>query len=539
MPFLDWVNKNQAKQAAAAVPYHLLKFEAAYGDGSDNLLIQGDNLLALKALVPFYAGRVKCVYADPPFNTEQAFEHYDDKLEHSQWLSLMYPRLVVTRQLLSNDGSIFLHIDDNEIGYLIAISDEVFGRENRVAIATFKQGSATGHKAINPGMVNTTNFLVVYAKNKPHWKPTRLYTNRDRDTRYNQFLVNPEADYSHWDLIPLSKAFSGYNGGKKIATLRKELGNEEYEEQLNRFVINNAARVIRPARPDYESVSEVARQAINQSKANPDELVLLRRDSYSDMFFKGGERWIFYKDKLKEIDGEFVAGEPLTTLWDDVLSNNLHNEGGVSFPKGKKPEALVKRILELSTSHNDVVLDSFLGSGTTAAVAHKMGRRYIGIEMKAQANTHCIPRLRSVISGEQGGISKHVNWRGGGGFRFYTLGEPVFQPDGAIHPQVRFPALAAYIWHMETAQPATQEFSSPLLGRHEGTAYILLYNGILGDRRPQGGNVLTHAVLQRLKADHPHDGPLLIYGETSRIGAERLKAEGITFKQIPYDVRAG
>ena len=136
MPFLDWVNKNQAKEVPHEVPYHLLKQEAVYGDADENLLIQGDNLLALKALIPFYAGRVKCIYADPPFNTEQAFPDYDDRLEHSQWLSMMYPTLVLQRQLLAKDGTLFVHIDDNELAYLIAVADEVMGRKNRVAIIT-------------------------------------------------------------------------------------------------------------------------------------------------------------------------------------------------------------------------------------------------------------------------------------------------------------------------------------------------------------------------------------------------------------------
>jgi adenine-specific DNA-methyltransferase len=167
-----------------------------------------------------------------------------------------------------------------------------------------------------------------------------------------------------------------------------------------------------------------------------------------------------------------------------------------------------------------------------------MGRRYIGIEMGEHAQTHCLPRLQKVIEGEPGGISELEEWKGGGGFRFHTLGEPIFQPDGSIHPHVRVPALAAFVWHLETYQPAAQTHDKPLLGVHQGTAYYLLYNGILGDRRPQGGNVLTHAVLERVKVDYPHDGPRVIYGETTRLGTERLKTEGITFKQIPYDVRA-
>lgn len=537
MPFLDWVNKNQAKDTSREVPYHLLKQEAVYGTGGENLLIQGDNLLALKALLPFYAGRVKCIYADPPFNTEQAFPDYDDRLEHSQWLSMIYPTLVLQRELLSEDGTLFVHIDDNELGYLIAISDEVMGRKNRVAIITFKQGAATGHKSINPGMVSTTNFIVVYAKNKSKWKPKRLFTGRERDKRYNQFLVNPHEDYKRWRLITLTAAFSSQHG-KKAAELKKELGPRRYEEELNQFVIDNAARVIQPVRPDYDAVSEAAQKVIDQSNASPNQLFHLARDGYSDMYFKGGQRWIFYREKLKEVDGVLVAGEPLTTLWDDLLSNNLHSEGGVEFPKSKKPEALIKRLLELSTNdEGDLVLDAFLGSGTTAAVAHKMNRRWIGIERGEHASSKCQPRLNRVVQGDKTGISPHVDWQGGGGFRFCTLGVAAFDSHGRINPAVRFATLAAFVWHFETGAPGQQTFDKPLLGSNNGTAYYLLYNGILGDRRPAGGNVLTHAVLDAIKNLFPHDGPKVIYGETTRLGASRLAAESIVFKQIPYDVK--
>ncbi len=165
-----------------------------------------------------------------------------------------------------------------------------------------------------------------------------------------------------------------------------------------------------------------------------------------------------------------------------------------------------------------------------------MGRRYVGIEIGAHARTHCIPRLQKVIEGEQGGISKAVDWKGGGGFRFYTLGDLAFDIDGRINPSVTFATLAAFVWHIETGRPGQQAFDSPLLGVDNGTAYYLLYSGILGDQRTAGGNVLTHSVLAAIKNILPHDGPRIVYGETSRIGPSRLAAENIVFKQIPYDV---
>ena len=261
-----------------------------------------------------------------------------------------------------------------------------------------------------------------------------------------------------------------------------------------------------------------------------------------------------------------------------------------------KPERLLQRILHIATAPNDLVLDSFLGSGTTAAVAHKMGRRWIGIEMGDHAVTHCLPRLQKVIDGEQGGISTSVGWQGGGGMRFMTLGAPIFDAQGRIHPEVRFATLAAFVWQQETGtafDPAQARAGTPLLGIHsvfdsyvrpqdghevpispskeaaalppdlfapdtvapapapadvpapvllQRTAYYLLFNGILGDKRPASGNVLTSAVLDALLALHastPHpDAPLVVYGEACRLGEARLALARVVFKHIPYDVRA-
>lgn len=208
----------------------------------------------------------------------------------------------------------------------------------------------------------------------------------------------------------------------------------------------------------------------------------------------------------------------------------------MELPKSKKPEALVKRVFDLTTSPGDLVLDAYLGSGTTAAVAHKMGLQYVGIERGEHAVSKCLPRLRSVVDGEQSGISKATRWRGGGGFNFYKLGSPIFDEAGRINPAVRFAHLAAHVWFSETRIPLPHaRRRSPLLGVHEGVGYYLLFNGILGDRRPDGGNVLTRRLLTELP---PHNGPKVIYGESCRLSAESLRHFRITFKQTPYDVKA-
>jgi adenine-specific DNA-methyltransferase len=199
-----------------------------------------------------------------------------------------------------------------------------------------------------------------------------------------------------------------------------------------------------------------------------------------------------------------------------------------------KPERLLHRVLTIATNPGDLVLDSFLGSGTTAAVAHKMGRRWIGIELGEHAVTNCVPRLKKVVDGEQGGISEAVGWKGGGGFQFCRLGPPIFDENDHINKSIRFPVLAAHVWFSETHTPLVKAGKSPLLGVHKDAAYYLLFNGILGDTRPGGGNVLTGKLLAKLPR---HDGPKVIYGECTSLGEERLRREGVVFKQIPYDVK--
>lgn len=318
----------------AAISHHAAN--RSRGDLFDNMLIKGDNLLALKALEADYAGKVKCVYIDPPFNTQQAFPNYDDGLEHSIWLSLLRDRLRLLHRLLSDHGTAFIHIDDNELGYLVLVCDEIFGRSNRVSIVTFKQGSATGHKSINPGVVTTSNFILIYAKSRTHWLPNRVFTQRGaRDKRYGSFIWKRNEAPDEWEFTTLSKAFAA-SLGESEKGLKKRL--KDYDALLDQFVLDNAPSVMQLARPDYNSVGAATRSLIDKSNENPSSVLKLERDGYSNIYLVGGQRILFYSDKLKLVDGEYVAGEPLTSIWDDVLSNNLHQEGGVEFPKGKNPK---------------------------------------------------------------------------------------------------------------------------------------------------------------------------------------------------------
>jgi adenine-specific DNA-methyltransferase len=507
MPILDWLNKETAIKARSRVPYRLLKpvKKLSYGDPeSENMLIQGDNLEALKALLPLYAGQVKCIYIDPPYNTKSAFEHYDDNLEHSTWLSMIYPRLELLRELLAEDGSIWVSIDDNEGHYLKVMMDEVFGRGNFISTIVWQSRYSRSNDA---SLSLSHNFLHVYTLDPLKWKSirNRLPRTKEQAKQYN----NPDKDpKGPWRAIPWD-----------APNLRPNLT----------YPITTPTGKIRMP-PEGRCWSRTEEQWL--------EIV----DSGMAYFGKSGDGAPSFKQYLSEAPaivpntwwGHEEAGHT------DEAKKELHELfGRVNAFSTPKPERLIQRVIQISSNKNDLVLDSFLGSGTTAAVAHKMGRRYIGIEMGDHAETHCQPRLRKVIDGEQGGISKSVEWQGGGGFTFYRLGETVFDEEGRINPEVRFASLAAHLWFSETGHPWRGNAKQPFLGIHDGTAYALLYNGILGDRSISGGNVLTRPLLTLLlrQADG-FSGPWVIYGEMSRITPPGLQREGVTFKQTPYDIKA-
>lgn len=507
MPFLDWVNKSQAKESTQTVPYHLLKKESTHGDADsavDNLLIQGDNLLALKALLPFYAGQVKCVFIDPPYNTKSAFEHYDDNLEHSQWLSMMYPRLVLLRDLLAEDGSIWVTIDDNEAHYLKVLMDEIFGRNNFLCGIAWEKRYSPPPDTKDFGYVH--DLVLVYRKSKKFVRKLLPATD-DQTGRYK----NPDKDVrGPWKAMDYTCRFSA-------------------EERPNLYYPIRQPNTGEDVWPKKTRVWAMSRE------------VHLKNEAEGRIWW--GAKGTNSVPALKNYLSDVAQGMMPMSLWKHSLAGHnqdgkkealaLFGEAPFSTPK---PEQLISVLLHIATEPGDLVLDSFLGSGTTAAVAHKMGRRYIGIEMGAHARTHCLPRLEKVIAGEQGGISASVDWQGGGGFSFYTLGPATFDEMGRIRSDVTFETLAAYVWHLETGTAKKDVSITPLLGVNEGEAIFLLYNGVLGDRRPAGGNVLTSSTLALLREHHP-SGPMVVYGETSRLGTVRMTAEGITFKQIPYDVR--
>lgn len=429
--------------------------EDLYEQG-DNLLIKGDNLLALKALERHFAGKIKCIYIDPPFNTGNAYEHYDDGLEHTIWLSMMKARMEILRKLLREDGAIFVEIDDTEQAYLKIIMDEIFGRNNYVLSITVKRSAATGHKVINPSPVNVCEFIHIFAKDKTKWRYIpQVVPRADYDWAYKHVILNKDDHFSKWQFAPLAEVVAEHLKFDNSKKAKKHMGKKNFDDAMVSFALKNSEVVIRFAQPNYKGVSQAARELINQSKANDSKVFRLERDDYSDMYFYKGNRILFLSDKVENNEDETQIVEPLTNFWDDIPWQGISKEGDVDFPKNKKPEKLIRRILEISTDEGDWVLDSFLGSGTTAAVAHKLGRKWIGIELGEHAETFCLPRLKRVVSGEdQTGISKQVGWKGGGGFRYCVLGESLFAKDKdtglvMINPKYTNGPLVAAVCNLE------------------------------------------------------------------------------------------
>jgi adenine-specific DNA-methyltransferase len=502
MPTLHWLTRDEDLKAAGRAPYRLLEPvpELSAGDPeSENLLIQGDNLDALKALLPFYAGRVKCIAIDPPYNTRSAFAHYDDNLEHTTWLAMMYPRLELLRDLLAEDGSIWVCMDDNEAHYLKVIMDEVFGRRNFIAEVVWQKRTSRENRA---AIGSAHDSVFVFGRMEARqWKDYRnLLPGNGRG------YANPDGDpRGPWRSIPFSA--QGYRP------------NQMYD------IRTPSGLVVKPPKGRCWGATEPVFQ-----QACADNRIYFPSDG------KG-------KPRIKQFENEEKGLVPMSIWMASDAGDTEQSKKEVmalfdeDSPFGTpKPERLLMQILTIATNPGDLVLDSFLGSGTTAAVAHKMGRRWIGIEMGDHAATHCVPRMRKVIEGEQGGISEAVGWKGGGGFRFHRLGPAVFDEVGVLNPAITFNQLAAHVWFSETGRAwGSGRKRSPLLGLHRDTAIYLLYNGILGDQAVNGGNVLTRKLLRELP---PHDGPKIIYAECSRLADEVQREQQIVFKQIPYQVKA-
>ena len=435
---LTWIGKGEEPKLEPRIL--LYDKEKSYGDqNTENMLIHGDNLLALKALEQDYAGRIKCIYIDPPYNINAANPHYDDNIPHSEWLDLIADRVKMLHNLLSNDGIMWISIDDDECHYLKIICDEIFGRTNFIADITYERSGSAG---LGQGgvFVKTSEHILVYKKEILNINNILGSTELELKTmkRYNKVLVD-EGTRS------LMEEFNAPSNGKPVKIFKHEnfiietislKSPQTRMEEIQKEFLKKFEKLFRTNNVQKEN------QFQNNLLSRMDKKYLYtvnyipNRGKYAGqettLYYYNAELFAWLKDTAFVENNKIMKTNKLTTVWkhEDIPKADLANEGGVDFPRSKKPEQLLKRIIEISSNKNDIVLDSFLGSGTTAAVAHKMNRKWIGIELGDHCYTHCIPRLQKVIDGiDQGGISKAVNWKGGGGFKFYELAPSLLKKD--------------------------------------------------------------------------------------------------------------
>lgn len=398
----------------------------------DNMLIHGDNLLALRALEKDYSGKIKCIYIDPPYNTGAAFEHYDDNLEHSIWLSLMRDRLIILQKLLSPSGAIFVQIDDNEMAYLKVLMDEIFDRKNFVSTISVKMSTVSGVKTTHreKTIVKEKEYILVYSKDiscfsiKPQYVPV---SNIDKEFQY--YLEKKDDNPDHWEVKRLKDVLSEKGLISDITKIDFNSKDVQMKKTV-KFIIDNKDKIWRRAfiRNEYKKLSQ----------ENPNKIFVNLTDNKTHYYYRGREMF-FLSDKFHEcLTPEGIIEAPsnlLADIWNDINTGVLFNEGGVEFRNSKKPEFLISRIINMATNVGDLVLDSFLGSGTTAAVAHKMKRKWIGIEMGEHAFTHCKVRLDNVINGiDSAGVTKVFDWNGGGGYKFYELAPTLINHDALGEP---------------------------------------------------------------------------------------------------------
>ncbi|NLY27105.1 MAG: site-specific DNA-methyltransferase [Alcaligenaceae bacterium] len=531
MPSLNWIGKDAVVRHHQEVPCRLLEpvqdLSSSAGVGSDgNLIVQGDNLHALKALRPRYAGQVKCIYIDPPYNTGNEGWAYNDNVNspeirrwlgevvgkegetldrHDRWLCMMYPRLVLLKELLHDEGAIFVSIDDNEVGNLRLLMDEIFGAENFVTTIAW-------HKRVSPAndakyFSSDLDFVLVYASRLSRWRPNRLAMSASQLNNYR----NPDSDpRGVWN----SSAYT-------CAKTSDERPNLYYA-----ITQPNTGKKIWPSKTRVWAYD----QARHQQHLSED-LIYWGADGLSE------------KPRLKK----FLSAAKLMvprSFWSP--ENAGHNQEGkldlndfglASYFATPKPHRFIQHILKIATDKDSLILDSFAGSGTTAHAVLKQNaedggnRRFILVEMDEHiAQNVTAERVRRVAQGYTNAKGEDVEGLGGS-FQYCKLSaEPLFTADGQIREDVTFAQLAEFVWFAETGTGFTGVADSPLLGVHEGRAIYLLYNGILKDLAPDSGNVLTAAVFGQLPTFR---GPKVIYAAANRMGS-RIARENITFKQTPY-----
>ena len=537
MPTLNWIGKEAVVNHHHQVPFHLLKDvpDLACGEpGDGNLIVQGDNLVALKALLPYYAGQVKCIYIDPPYNTGNEGWAYNDNVNspvirewlgkvvgkedetldrHDRWLCMMYPRLALLRQFLRGDGAIFISLDDNEVQALRYVMDEIFGSANFVATIIWQKVYAPKNSAKH--FSEDHDFIIVYAKNAEKWRPRLVSRGDKQDKAYK----NPDSDpRGLWRADGMS-------------------ARNAYSEGLYSVTTPSGRVISGPPKGRYWVYSET-----KYREMDADNRIWWGKDGNN-------------APAVKRFLTEVKQGVVPQTLWpyDEVGHTQEGKKELVSiidFADSEsvfitpKPARLIERILQVSTSPGDLVLDSFAGSGTTGhatlklnQVAHdKEPRRFILVEMGPKiAREITAERVRRVAQGYKNAKGEKVEGLGGG-FRYCELGEPLFDENGKVRETVSFSDLARHVYFTETGEPLPRErvTKSPFIGECRGVGIYLLFNGILGDKSASGGNVLTRSVLAKLPK---FDGQKVIYCAGCLLGKDRLQAERILVRQTPYEIK--
>lgn len=546
---LTWAGKYDEKSLE---PRILLEdVSKSYGDpSSENMLIHGDNLIALQALLQDYAGKIKCIFIDPPYNTGNAFEFYDDDVEHSIWLSLMRSRLFLLRELLADEGSIWIQIDDEEQAYLKVLCDEIFGRRNFINMISvnMKNNAGASGGGEDKKLKKNCEFILVYAKNYEALMPFKSaydytemyqvvlqYREQGKNWHYTSVLVDPgEKEYvgsttdGNGDEIKLYK-----RNNSIVKSIKQVMDDEGISEEV---VYYKYGQFIFEAKDAQSSIRKRVIEAKKKYRIN-DDIVSIEyvpktgknKGTLYEQFYKGDSCRLFawLKDISEVIDGVLYKKDKQGTYWDFTSSiNNLTKEGGVQFPSGKKPEALVSRIFSMATEENDLVLDSFLGSGTTAAVAQKMRRHWICIELGEHAYSLCKQRLDRVIDGDdKGGITKAEKWEGGGGYHFYELAPsllvkndklPIYQ----INPSYTFEMICEAICKIEGFRYKPQD----------------VFHGHSSEKRFI--HITTEFVnagyIKSLSARLAEGQSLLIYG--TKIQSDMILPDNIEVKKIPKDL---
>lgn len=497
---LTWIGKDEEPRLEPRV---LIESpEKSYGDrDTQNMLIHGDNLLALKALEQDFAGKIKCIYIDPPYNTGNAFEHYDDGLEHSLWLSLMKPRLELFRKLLYSDGSLWISIDDDECHYLKVLCDEVFGRNNFVSNIIWEKKSSPQNDA--KWISDNHDHILVYAKNKENWRPYKL----KRTDEQNSIYCNSD------EFDGIDKVGKIYGRGPWFPG---DMTVKTISEKALYPIMTPSGRIVYPAKG----------RAWVYFEDRFKELVSDNRITFGT----NGNNKPCIKRFLSEIENNGIVPKSIWPYKEVGENRNARQEvkrfNGDNPFSTPKPERLLQRILTLASNENDIVLDSFLGSGTTAAVAHKMGRRWIGVELGEHCYTHCLPRLKKVCDGtDQGGISGNVNWKGGGGFKFYELAPSLLKKDKYDR------------WVIDECY--NTDMLAAAMAKHEGFKYVPsseLYwkqgQSTEKDFIFTTTQMVTAALLDRIHEEMREDESLLVCCK-SYLQACEDKYPNITIKKIP------